>query len=555
MRSFQRLPYTLLVATAFAMASPAASQNPTQRVEPGAPITRAVVTVSGDSADRLRLGVLEGSAALNGYLLRSTSSLMDPQRTGARVPLVGIVLPQVMEVTNTSLPFGQNDGALWQGKGYNVRAMAGITANFGRVQIIAIPEAVASTNDNLSIDPTDLRFSRPLPGSRSQWSSPHNVIPYSIDLPYRFGDRSIKKVYPGQSSITVSAGPIQIGAGTENEWWGPALRNPLILSDNAPGFPHAFIRTARPLNTAVGGFEARWIVGGLKESDFFDNDATNNVRSISAAALIWQPYSSSGLNVGVMRSVYSPADGYGGVASHAVDFLKSTGHPNALPVTDSTMTPGPDQIFSLFMHWALPRHGLESYIEWGRTEFPTSLHDFLTEPNHTRGYTAGLQWLSAPSGSTSRVRLQTEFTNVEQSSTYRLRPIGSWYTSRAVIQGYTNEGQALAAGIGPGSTSEWFAADYMRHLWSFGLNFGRQRFNNDAFFTQSNPNRCFHDVTVYPGLRAELNTRLLRVGFEASKVVRYNAFFQRIRGCENGAEAIGDRTSQHMAITITALQW
>ena len=555
MRSSQRLPYILLASIAFAMASPAASQNLTQRAAPGVPITRAVVTVSGDSADKLRLGVLDGSAALNGYLLRSTSSLMDPRRSGAPAPMIGIVLPEVMEVTNTALPFGQNDGALWQGKGYNVRGLAGLTATFGPVQIIAIPEAVVSTNDNLSIDPTDLRFSRPLPGSRSTWSSPHNVFPYSIDLPYRFGDRAIKKIYPGQSSVTVSAGPIQIGAATENEWWGPALRNPLIISDNAPGFPHAFIRTGRPLNTAIGGFEARWIVGGLKESDFFDTKVTNNTRSISAAALTWQPYHSSGVNFGVMRSVYAPATGYSNVVSHAVDFLKGTGHPNALPVTDSTMTPGPDQIFSVFMHWALPRHGLESYIEWGRTEFPSSLHDFLTEPNHTRGYTAGLQWLSAGSSAGSRVRLQTEFTNVEQSSTYRLRPIGSWYTSRAVIQGYTNEGQMLAAGIGPGSTSEWFAGDYMRQLWSFGLNFGRQRFNNDAFFVQANPNRCFHDVTVYPGMRAQLNTRFLKVGFEASKVVRYNAFFQRIRGCENGAEAIGDRTSEHMAITITALQW
>ena len=524
-------------------------------VTQGAAITRAMVTVSGDSADKLRLGVLDGSAALNGYLLRSTSSLMDPQRTHEPVPVIGIVLPMVMEATHTSLPFGQTDGALWQGKGYNVRALAGLTATFGPVQIIAIPELVLSTNDNISIDPTDLRFSRPLPASRNQWSSPHNFFPYSIDLPYRFGDRSIKKIYPGQSSVTISGGPIQVGAGTENEWWGPAFRNPLVLSDNAAGFPHAFLRTSRPLNTRVGGFEARWIVGGLKESDFFDRDITNNYRSISAAALTWQPYHSSGLNFGVTRSVYGPVSGYGGVPSHALDFLKGTGHPNALSVNDSTMTPGPDQIFSLFMHWALPRHGLETFIEWGRTELPTSLNDFLTEPNHTRGYTAGLQWLSGGSGADSRIRIQTEITNVEQSSTYRFRPLGSWYTSRAVIQGYTNEGQMLGAGVGPGSSGQWFAADYLRQQWGVGLNFGRQRFNNDAFFVQSNPNRCFHDVMVYPGVRAQLNTRFLKVGFDAAKVVRYNTFFQRVRGCENGAQAIGDRTSDHMAITVTALQW
>src|SRR3954471_17065875 len=117
MRSFLRLPHALLIAVALATASRARSQSPTQRLEPGASVTRGMVTVSGDSADKLRLGVLDGSAALNGYLLRSTSSLMDPQRTGTPAPMIGVVLPQVTEVTNTSLPFGQNDGALWQGKG------------------------------------------------------------------------------------------------------------------------------------------------------------------------------------------------------------------------------------------------------------------------------------------------------------------------------------------------------------------------------------------------------------------------------------------------------
>ena len=124
-----------------------------------------------------------------------------------------------------------------------------------------------------------------------------------------------------------------------------------------------------------------------------------------------------------------------------------------------------------------------------------------------------------------------------------------------MVQGYTNEGQMLGGGLGPGSSAQWVAADYMRQRWQLGLNFGRQRFNNDAFFVQANPNRCFHDVMVYPGMRAQINTRYLKVGFEASKVVRYNAFFQRVRGCENGVEAIGDRTSGHTAITVTALQW
>jgi len=514
-----------------------------------------VVTVSGDSIDRLRTAQLMGRLPMGGLMLRSTSSLLDPRSWGDSPSGISVVLPMVTTVTNSELPFGQNDGALWAGKGYNFRALAGIVANFGPVQLVAIPEFVSATNYNMSIDPTDLRFARPLPATRSEFSSPFNVVPYSIDLPYRFGDGAIRKIYPGQSSVTVSFGPLQVGAGTENEWWGPAIRNPLILSDNAPGFPHAFLRTGKPLIAPFGQIEGRWIVGGLRESDFFNTDITDDVRSLSAIALTWKRKPSSGFTVGVMRSVFAAVDGYSAVPANAFDFITGTGRPNALPAADSTFTPGSDQIFSVFGHWMLPHYGLESYVEWGRAEFPQSFGDFFLTPNHTRGYTAGLQWVRRAGREGSHFRTQAEFTNVEQSSTYRFGPIGSFYASRAAIQGYTNEGQMLGTGIGPGSSGQWFAADYVGGVSQLGVTFGRTRFNNDAFFQKTNPHRCFHDVTVYPGLRAGLSTGVFRVRADYHKLTRYNTFFQRTRGCEDDESAIGDRSSHHLSITLNVLGW
>lgn len=516
---------------------------------------QAVVTVSGDSVDRLRMAQLAGRAPLGGMLLRSTSSLLDTHRDAQPGPAFTILLPQITTVTNSELAFGQNDGALWAGKGYNVRTLGGFVGRFGPIQLVALPEFVYSTNYSTTIDPTDLRYARPLPPSRNQFSSPFNVVPYSIDLPYRFGDASIQKIYPGQSSLMASFGPLQAGAATENEWWGPALRNPLILSDNAAGFPHLFFRTGRPLVSPLGQFEARWIVGGLKESDFFNLDETDDVRSLSAFSLTWKTRPSSGVTLGLQRSVFAPVDGYGGVAGRAFDFLRGTGHPNALPITDSTFTPGPDQIVSFFAHWALPRYGLETYVEWGRADFPASLRDFLLAPNHSRGYTSGLQWVRSSESSPGLLRLQAEFTNTEQSSTYRFRPNGSFYTSRAVVQGYTNEGQMLGSGLGPGSSGQWFAVDYFRPAFQIGANFGRTRFNNDAFFLKSNPHRCFHDVTISPGLRGGFTTRFLRVRADYARITRYNTFWQRTRGCGADESAIGDRSSNHLTLTFSALGW
>lgn len=553
MSSFRNLRYIPVGIVLLGVAGPLPAQLATSPTVPPPAAYAPVITVSGDSVDRLRMAQLEGRAPLKGMLLRSTSSLSDPVLWGYGARGVTAILPQVTSAINSELPFGQNDGAMWAGKGYNLRVLGGLAVDIGPLRLVAIPELVSSTNYSNTVDVTDLRFSRPLPSHRSPFSSPFNVVPYSIDLPYRFGDKTISKIYPGQSSLTLSFGPMQLGGSTENEWWGPAQRNPLLLSDNAAGFPHAFLRTGRPLVSPVGVFDGRWIVGALKESDFFDNDESNDIRSLSAFALTWKQRPSAGFSIGLMRSVYAPADGYGSSFGKAFDFLRSTDRPNALPVTDSTMTPGPDQITSLFAHWALPRYGLETYVEWARTEL-TSLRQFILTPHHTRGYTGGAQWVKR-TGENSRFRFQGELTNVEQSSTYRFGPIGSFYTSRAVKQGYTNEGQMLAAGIGPGSSGEWLAFDWFVGGLQAGANFSRTRFNNDAFFLKTNPHRCFHDVTVAPGLRGGWTNRLFRLRADYSKVTRYNTFWQRVRGCGSDDTAIGDRSSHSFVLTLSALGW
>ena len=58
------------------------------------------------------------------------------------------------------------------------------------------------------------------------------------------------------------------------------------------------------------------------------------------------------------------------------------------------------------------------------------------------------------------LRLQAEHTYLEKSATSRDRPVGVYYTSRAVLQGYTHDGRVLGAAIGPGASSHWLAVDY-----------------------------------------------------------------------------------------------
>ena len=189
---------------------------------PGGRFTEEVVTVSGDSVDRLRIAELEGTARPEGLMLRSTSSLTDARRSGGVRRRFTIVFPQLSFVNNSELPFGTNDGALWAGKGANARVLVGFTASYGPLRLVVIPEWVYSANNRLSIDPNNPKY---LPfallPTRSRFSNPWNVRPYSIDLPWRFGDAAIHKLYPGQSSITLRRRTGGAGRGDRERVVGP----------------------------------------------------------------------------------------------------------------------------------------------------------------------------------------------------------------------------------------------------------------------------------------------------------------------------------------------
>jgi hypothetical protein len=257
------------------------------------------------------------------------------------------------------------------------------------------------------------------------------------------------------------------------------------------------------LQTPAGELEAQWLLGRLEESDYFDFDPRNDVRSLSAFALTYRPAFEPDLSLGFARSVFALADDGALSPGAALDVFRNVGRPNALPATDLTREPRPDQIFSLFGRWIFPASGLETYAEWARFQQPASLRELLSIPNHTQGYTLGLQWAHPwRADSSTVIRLQTEVTNLELSPTFPQQRVISTYASRPVPQGYTHRGQVLGAAIGPGASSQWAAADVFRPGWQAGIFAGRIRSDNAAFYTAA-VFRTFHahDVSVFGGLR------------------------------------------------------
>jgi hypothetical protein len=509
----------------------------------------ALIGVGSVADDALRTAQLLGRAPLDGgYLLRTPSTLTPPLAAAPGEVAWQLLAPELRTVWNSAIPFSLNDGSLWAGRGVSARLRVGARVAYGPLTLTFAPELAHAENRDFEILPERLYERQP---GRSLYGWIWNNAARTIDLPWRFGDGAYTVIYPGQSALTLDAGRVAVGFSTEDQWWGPGLRNAMVLGNNAPGVPHVFLRTTTPLRTAVGDVEGRWIVGGLTESPFFDDDRSNDLRSLSGVVLTLRPAGEPNLTLGAARTVYRPVDGVGGVPLRAFDVL--TQWPQRASPTDTAWAPRAQQMYAFFGRWVLPDDGFEAYLEWARHERATSLRDLLAAPNHSQGYTVGVQW--ARDAGPGAVRLQAEATSLEQSATFKHRPVGSFYTSRAVAQGYTHRGQGIGAAIGPGSSSQWLALDYVAGRARLGVFGTRIRWNTDAMYASRSPHwpagdppRSFHsyDVSLIGGVRGGVRVLGWDVAAEWSTAPRYNYLFQNSDMYFGGREAVDvvNRTAQ-----------
>jgi hypothetical protein len=559
---------TLALTVASAMISAAAACAPTLSAQtltqlPPESRTKPVTYPTSDANARVRLLQLAGDTShLGAFLLRSPSRELFGDSEGApQSPSFSWLLPDVHLVANSALPFSQNNAGFWAGRGFGARVTGGVLFTIGRWRAVVGPEFWADANarfDRITERNNWLFPNPPIPETRygEGYASAWYARPYSADLPWRFGNAAMGRLLPGQSGVWYNAGAVEFGLTTENMWWGPGIRNAIVMSDNAAGIPRLELRTPKPWNTRAGSFEAEWLVGALSESQYFDTTKANDVRSIAAAAVTWQPVFQPNLTLGVTRAVYATSTGYGSVPFRWLDVLASTGDPANHPPSDSSLTPGGrDQIFSLFGRWLFPDDGFEAYAEWARQTLP-SLHDFVVDPSHSHGYTLGLQYRRPGPIDRPTFTVQGEVTTLEQSGDFKNRPVGVFYTSRRVIQGYTQLGQPIGASFGPGGSSQWLAVDRVWPRGSLGLTFNRIRWNEDVRSTYTWPEYlgfCNHDVSIIPGVRGG---HAMAGGYVSGSVMfgdRRNYNFQNISGCQGTARIDVHNTS--ISLSWSPFRW
>ncbi|MBT6697282.1 MAG: hypothetical protein HOB12_16620 [Gemmatimonadales bacterium] len=476
---------------------------------------RPLVGLDSHAAAELRLAQLRDETDTRLWLLRTPSNIL-LTAPGPEDLSIEALIPDLRTVWNSDLPSSFNDGALWAGRGLNTRLRAGLIVRLKRVSLVVAPELLTHQNQDFQTIP----FGTERDPTRSRWAHPYHPLPESIDQPLRFGNAPFNRVVPGQSSLTVDLGSLAVGVATENAWWGPGIKNGIVLSNQAAGIPRVFLETRRPIVTGAGHFEGSWFLGRLNESDYFDNNPANDHRSLSALAVTFRPNFDPGLTLGLARAVFAPVGDGTDILSAGLNFLHSVGRPNS---TEEPGASAPDQVTSFFGRWVV--HGFEAYWEWARLEQPESLGDFLEFPQHSQGYTYGLMWAERETQG-AWLSVEAELTNLEPSSTWRHRYVYSSYSSRVVPQGYTHEGQTVGASIGTGSSSQWIAIDRHDDQWQAGVFAGRIRWDAAARFSKVVPSPKREDVSLYWGLRGGIDQKGWHLGIELSQEMRLNYLFQ-----------------------------
>ena len=389
------------------------------------------------------------------------------------------LLPIIWQNQFNSLhPAGYNDGAMVPAKGYQTIVSAGVYFRYGPLSIQVEPEMLYVENKPFETF-EDIYHKHSPPGG--------------IDLPERFGDTPFTRFSWGQSSVRLTVGPVSFGLSNENLWWGPGIHNALLMTNNAPGFGHLTLNTVRPIKTAIGAFEFQ-LIGGRLDGSGYTPGLPDDWRYLNAVVVSYHPKWVPGLFLGMTRAyqIYHKDMGHGfNDYLPVISPFQKDKWGNAQ--TDKKRR---DELLSLFMRWLWVKGHGEIYFEFGREDHAWNLRDFFLEPAHSAAYIVGMNKLFALKGRKGEfIQVNVEIANLASTSTtinrdrfYASKPgevvVGYWYHHGQVRHGYTEDGQVLGAGIGPGSNSQWMKIAWVKGLKTFGLEFERFVHDNDYFVSK-----------------------------------------------------------------------
>lgn len=356
---------------------------------------------------------------------------------------------------NSALPSGEFDSAQWQGKGSNIRLEAGLFLEWKYLWLNL--EGLFWYAENKDFDTV------PVNGTQNE-----NEYWYygggTIDLYQCPNNPNVIGFNLGQSSVRYKRDIWTIGLGTENIWMGPCRIFPLHFSNQASGFPHLDIatngfQTLSLKGIEIGAVDTYLMLGVLHESDYFDDDSSNDYNQILDMTFGYAFPFDKNLKIGFsfVRRKNMP------------DFTSKMWQ--IFDITDggptSTHDDKVDMQFSVMMSWKIESAGIEIYSEYGWNDN----FNIITRIEHSNAYSFGLEKsFSLKNGRYLGFLFElsdmsgTYFTGGESSYPY-------WYKHYDVPQGHTHVGQLLGNPIGPGSAAQHFGVNLItkNSIWQWWI--------------------------------------------------------------------------------------
>jgi hypothetical protein len=364
---------------------------------------------------------------------------------------------------NSTFPFGYNDGPIWAGKGFTVAAQGGVALRRGAVSLTVAPLLFLAQNAAFRLMPN---------GQSGNLVYEDGPNAGAIDHPQRFGHSAYGRLDPGQSTLRVDWHALAVGVSTANQYWGPATEFPIILGNNAAGFPHAFLGTARPVDLWLLRLHWRLVWGRLAQSAFSPETASAGVRFAGGLVLDFTSRWVPGLEFGFTRFSHTPWRSGGPSVSDLLRMLHSQQTANERGDADHQMA-------SAFARWVLPHSGFEVYGEYGRQDYNLDVRDFIEEPDHAGGYTIGFRKVSRRPGN-RLFAVRVEVQNLQFSRLAQGRNWAPFYTHGSTVrQGHTQLGQLLGSEAGVGGAGTVLAVEsyspHGRWTWSWTRMLRQQR--------------------------------------------------------------------------------
>ena len=440
---------------------------------------------------------------------------------------------------NSNHPYKTNNGSMIPNRGYQHIISAGLYAKIGPLTIQLKPEHLYSENKDFE------GFGEGPNGHYPEIWAKRYLLWNRIDMPERFGDKRHNKKLIGQSSIKLNFKSISLGISNENIWWGPSIRNSIMMSNNARGFKHITFNTNKPINTKIGNFEWQIISGRLESSGFTPSNIdyeyagtklyipkinqlseNDDWRYIQGFNFIYSPKWIPGLSLGFIRWVQMYS------ALVRGKYFWMDGNPTWFPAFKNLFRKNDvyenyeaqtNQGAGLFFRWLWEDSKSEIYGELHYNDSKQNIRDLILDTDHSRALTLGLQKIFKIQN--NDFLFSWEWTQMEQTASRLLRNANSWYMHFWTFDGYTNEGEVLGSAIGPGSNSQYFSLNRIRKKEKIGLAFEIIEHDNDfyyeAFASAQDPRRYWKDFNIHLNYSKKFKKIWISSNFVFSRNLNY----------------------------------